>query len=316
MKRPRVLAVLHHLAFDRDDVRQDVAMADHDALRLGGRARREDDLDDVVARDRRRPASGRRRASRDRRTATRARTIAHRPASWATSSPIRMRRASTSARTLQDEVGRRPVVDRDDDDAGEQAAPVAGDPLRTVLAPEHDLVALGERRRRRAWPRSRARRGRRPHRCGPAAGSRRRRRGSRRGSRPGRGRSRSACPAAPLNYDPGSVSVPPALAVGALYDSVLQSALRQFFERASLDTEVDALGVVGWPAVDRAVGQSGGADHPVVRDALHAARAGALAVHRARSAAGAGDRRGAGGAVSAPFSIRASSPSAAICSAA
>jgi hypothetical protein len=34
------------------------------------------------------------------------------------------------------------------------------------------------------------------------------------------------------------VSVPPALAVGALYDSVLQSALRQFFERATLDTEV------------------------------------------------------------------------------
>jgi hypothetical protein len=33
-------------------------------------------------------------------------------------------------------------------------------------------------------------------------------------------------------------SVPPALAVGALYDSVLQSALRQFFERASVDTEV------------------------------------------------------------------------------
>ena len=34
------------------------------------------------------------------------------------------------------------------------------------------------------------------------------------------------------------MSTPPALAVGALYDSVLQSALRQFFERASLDTEV------------------------------------------------------------------------------
>jgi len=34
------------------------------------------------------------------------------------------------------------------------------------------------------------------------------------------------------------VTLPPALAVGALYDSVLQSALRQFFERASLDTEV------------------------------------------------------------------------------
>jgi hypothetical protein len=41
-----------------------------------------------------------------------------------------------------------------------------------------------------------------------------------------------------VNYDPGVVSVPPALAVGALYDSVLQSALRQFFERATLDTEV------------------------------------------------------------------------------
>jgi len=34
------------------------------------------------------------------------------------------------------------------------------------------------------------------------------------------------------------VSIPPALAVGALFDSVLQSALRQFFERATLDTEV------------------------------------------------------------------------------
>jgi hypothetical protein len=33
------------------------------------------------------------------------------------------------------------------------------------------------------------------------------------------------------------MSVPPALAVGALYDSVLQSALRQFYERATLDTE-------------------------------------------------------------------------------
>jgi hypothetical protein len=34
------------------------------------------------------------------------------------------------------------------------------------------------------------------------------------------------------------LAVPPAIAVGAMYDSVLQSALRQFFERASLDTEV------------------------------------------------------------------------------
>ena len=33
------------------------------------------------------------------------------------------------------------------------------------------------------------------------------------------------------------MSLPPALAVGALYDTLLQSALRQFFERATLDTE-------------------------------------------------------------------------------
>src|SRR5215510_5871202 len=35
-----------------------------------------------------------------------------------------------------------------------------------------------------------------------------------------------------------SPSPPPTLAVGAAFDSVLQSALRQFFERATLDTEV------------------------------------------------------------------------------
>ncbi len=33
------------------------------------------------------------------------------------------------------------------------------------------------------------------------------------------------------------MSLPPALAVGALYDTLLQSALRQFFDRATLDTE-------------------------------------------------------------------------------
>jgi len=33
-------------------------------------------------------------------------------------------------------------------------------------------------------------------------------------------------------------SIPPTLAVGAMYDSLLQSALRQFFERATLDTEM------------------------------------------------------------------------------
>ena len=32
--------------------------------------------------------------------------------------------------------------------------------------------------------------------------------------------------------------------VGALYDSLLQSALRQFFERATLDTEPTASGTI------------------------------------------------------------------------
>ncbi len=35
-----------------------------------------------------------------------------------------------------------------------------------------------------------------------------------------------------------SPSPPPTLAVGAAYDTLLQSALRQFFERATLDTEM------------------------------------------------------------------------------
>jgi len=35
-----------------------------------------------------------------------------------------------------------------------------------------------------------------------------------------------------------SQSPPPTLAVGAAYDTLLQSALLQFFERATLDTEM------------------------------------------------------------------------------
>src|SRR6187402_1828288 len=34
-----------------------------------------------------------------------------------------------------------------------------------------------------------------------------------------------------------AVSLPPAAAVGALYDGMLQSALRRFFERATVDAE-------------------------------------------------------------------------------
>ena len=38
------------------------------------------------------------------------------------------------------------IVDRDDDDAAEQAAPECGDPLGAVLAEEHDLVAFAKSR--------------------------------------------------------------------------------------------------------------------------------------------------------------------------
>ena len=58
----------------------------------------------------------------------------------------------------QHELGRRSVVDGDDDDAGEEAAPVADHPLRAVLAPEHDLVALGEAGRGELCRERRARR--------------------------------------------------------------------------------------------------------------------------------------------------------------
>ena len=52
-ERPHVLEIFADLALDRHDVGQDVAMRDDDALRLGGRARGEQDFGDIVARDRR-----------------------------------------------------------------------------------------------------------------------------------------------------------------------------------------------------------------------------------------------------------------------
>ena len=48
------------------------------------------------------------------------------------------------AADAREKVRRRAVVDRHDDDAAEQTAPEGDDPLRTVLAPEDDLVAFPE----------------------------------------------------------------------------------------------------------------------------------------------------------------------------
>ena len=122
--------------------------------------------------------------------------------------------------------------------------------------------------------------------------------------------------AIPLNYDGKPMSLPPVFAASALYDNLLQAALRQFFSRATFETEADPVAVVRRPAGDRADQRSVGADDPLVRIAARAARAGAAPVHRARSAAGAGDRRGARRSATARSSIRGRCSSAASCSAA
>ncbi len=44
-------------------------------------------------------------------------------------------------------IGRRPIVDRDDDDAVEETAPERDDPLGTVLAPEDNLVPFTDAER-------------------------------------------------------------------------------------------------------------------------------------------------------------------------
>ena len=87
--------VLEDLVLDRDDVRQDVAVGDDDALGLGGRAGREDDLGDVVVRDR--DGGQRGRGVGDSSRARAASTPARRSGAvnGGTSWPIRISRAET-----------------------------------------------------------------------------------------------------------------------------------------------------------------------------------------------------------------------------
>jgi hypothetical protein len=116
-------------------------MSNDHAFRLGGGAGREDDLDHIVTHDRH---------------------AWH----WPVGSPVEVgesphvlealwrfpvhvvadeddARSNLAVHSL-DEVDGRAIVDRNDDDAREQATPVADDPLRAVLAPEDDFVALAE----------------------------------------------------------------------------------------------------------------------------------------------------------------------------
>ena len=77
-------------------------------------------------------------------------------------------------------VGRRTVVDGNDDDALEQAGPERGNPFRAVFGPEDDGVALPEAGRRGAVRPGRGRRAPRRRTCAPGDGSRCRGRGTRR----------------------------------------------------------------------------------------------------------------------------------------
>ena len=103
------------LALDRHDVGQDVAVGDDDALGLGRRAGREDDLGDVVAPDGR-PGAGRAVGplelvqGPDAARVRARRRLVHGGTSCPTSTSLRRR--SGDAR---EEIGRGAVVDRDDD---------------------------------------------------------------------------------------------------------------------------------------------------------------------------------------------------------
>ena len=113
----RIFLVLGDLALDRHDVRQHVAVTDDHAFGFGGRARREDDLRDVVCVDLHR-RHRRRRGPVD---------VAE-PPDWNSRGTGRVagidgdviadhdaRLASTMPATLHQKLDRRAVVDRDDD---------------------------------------------------------------------------------------------------------------------------------------------------------------------------------------------------------
>ncbi len=96
-----------------------------------------------------------------------------------------------------------------------------------------------------------------------------------------------------LNYDGKPMSLPPVFAASALYDNLLQAALRQFFSRATFETEpIPSLSSDGRLAIEPT------GDPSVLtirwfgsRHVLHVPAR--RPVHFARGAAGARPRRGA-----------------------
>ena len=142
-----VYSCIRHLALDRDDVGEDVLVGEDDALGLGGRAGREDDLGGGGGLD------GRGSRGEDRlgfsgslllgpeqlgqvpdRTRVSQRRCIDRLAN-------QDRLRVDDAGDLQQEIGRRPVIDRNEHDPFEQRAPERGDPFRAVLAPDGDRLA-------------------------------------------------------------------------------------------------------------------------------------------------------------------------------
>ncbi len=112
------------------------------------------------------------------------------------------------------------------------------------------------------------------------------------------------------------MALPPVFAASALYDSLLQAALRQFFRRATFETEpIPSLSSDGRLAIEPT-------NDPSVlsirwfgsRHVLHVPAT--PAVHATRSAARAGDRRRAGAALSRDLRPDGRCSSAAICFAA
>src|SRR5271166_1642188 len=139
MKDTLVAEIRSNLAFQRLEVGENVSVGDDYAERLGSRARGEDDLNDVVARERRR---------RDSYVGVRRYSLAqtfqmHRRSSG----DLVIRRADTQSgiHLLSDslcEVWGRNLVDGNDDRAAQQASEEDNHPFGAVLTPEEYLVAL------------------------------------------------------------------------------------------------------------------------------------------------------------------------------
>ena len=299
-------------------------MREHDALGLRRRARREDDLGGGVGLEVEARAEGRASGALDgsgfdlnNSCKTPDGALAFR----ARRRPRRRRRriafASTIAATLPRKSGRRAVVDRHDDHALEQRAPQRGDPFRPVLAPDRDRLAVRDAARPQRAAQTTAPAAPAPRTSTSTSDTRRRRRETPQVSVlsvalvpvadlsadpvTSRKKSSSVRRVMSLNYDGNRMTLPPVFAASALYDNLLQAALRQFFDRATFETvATPSLSSDGRLAIEP-TGDPSALVGPLVRHAARAQRAVAASVHRARGAAGARDRRGAGGALSRDF---------------